>query len=59
MDIKLIQGNQLVPGDIIVLKEGQIINCDLKLLSGNLLVNESSLTGEIVPVPKSEVDGNN
>lgn len=48
-----------MPGDIIILKEGQIVNCDLKLLSGNVLVNESSLTGEIVPVSKSSIDGNN
>ncbi|KAM3144366.1 hypothetical protein pb186bvf_003530 [Paramecium bursaria] len=56
---KLISGNQLVPGDIIKLKEGQVVNCDLKLLQGNILVNESSLTGEIVPVSKSNLEGNN
>ena len=43
----------LVPGDIILLKEGDIVPADCKLLSAeNLQVNESQLTGEAVPVAK-------
>ena len=43
----------LVPGDIILLKEGDIVLADCKLLSAeNLQVNESQLTGEAVPIAK-------
>jgi Mg2+-importing ATPase len=44
----------LVPGDIIFLKEGDIVPADCKLLSAeNLQVNESQLTGESVPITKA------
>ena len=43
----------LVPGDIIFLKEGDIIPADCKLLTAeNLQVNEAQLTGESLPVTK-------
>lgn len=45
---------QLVPGDILVVKEGDLVSADAKLLTAeHLLVNESHLTGESVAVPKS------
>lgn len=44
----------LVPGDIILLDAGKLIPADCRLLtSSNLKVEESSLTGESVPVEKS------
>lgn len=44
----------LMPGDIIFLKEGEIIPADCKLLSAeNVQVNESQLTGESAPVTKA------
>ena len=44
----------LVLGDIIYLKEGDIVPADCKLLSAeNLQANESQLTGESVPVTKA------
>ena len=44
----------LVPGDILFLKEGDIIPADGKLLTAeNLQVNEAQLTGESLPVTKA------
>ncbi|KAL7063632.1 hypothetical protein AAHC03_0913 [Spirometra sp. Aus1] len=43
----------LVPGDIIEIpREGTMMYCDALLLRGNCIVNESTLTGESVPVTK-------
>lgn len=43
----------LVPGDIIVLNEGERIPADARIVhNDNLQINESSLTGESVPVHK-------
>lgn len=44
----------LVPGDIIILEEGDKIPADARLISSNNLeVNESALTGESMPVQKN------
>ena len=45
----------LVPGDLVELKEGFVLPCDIILLRGQCVVNESMLTGESVPVIKSPV----
>lgn len=43
----------LVPGDIIRLTTGDVVPADVRVLtSQNLVVNETVLTGESVPVPK-------
>ncbi len=48
-----IPSEELVPGDIIILDSGDMIAADLRILEANSLnVNESSLTGESVPVSK-------
>ncbi|PFJ19676.1 magnesium-translocating P-type ATPase [Bacillus cereus] len=45
---------KLVPGDIIELSAGNIVPADVRIISSeNLLVNQSSLTGEVLPVEKS------
>ncbi|KRY19137.1 putative cation-transporting ATPase W08D2.5 [Trichinella patagoniensis] len=47
---------QLVPGDVILIPaEGCIMMCDAVLIFGNCIVNESSLTGESVPVMKTAI----
>jgi H+-transporting ATPase len=47
----------LVPGDIIMVKLGDIIPADVKLLDGEYLsVDQSALTGESLPVDKKPAD---
>jgi cation-transporting P-type ATPase I len=48
-----IVSNELVPGDIVVITPGQVIPADCRILSADgLEVDESSLTGESLPVTK-------
>ena len=50
---KKIPGRNLVPGDIIVLSEGDRIAADIKIIKGGpLSIDESILTGESFPVEK-------
>lgn len=49
-----VHGEELVPGDLVLVSEGDMVPADLRLIqSGSLQVNESALTGESVPVSKS------
>ncbi|VVB90769.1 Copper-exporting P-type ATPase B [uncultured archaeon] len=48
-----IPARELVPGDIVRVRLGEIIPADIKLMQGDyLLVDESALTGESLPVEK-------
>lgn len=48
-----IAGADVVRGDVLVLREGDRIAADARLLEGDLEVDESLLTGEAVPVTKA------
>ncbi|GAM26091.1 hypothetical protein SAMD00019534_092660 [Acytostelium subglobosum LB1] len=48
----VIPSRSLVPGDIVQLKQDSAIPCDMSLLHGQIICNESMLTGESVPVTK-------
>ncbi|MDX9821230.1 MAG: plasma-membrane proton-efflux P-type ATPase [Syntrophales bacterium] len=45
-----IPARELVPGDIVRLRPGDIVPADVKLLSGGLSVDQSALTGESMDV---------
>ncbi len=50
---EVIPGRELVPGDIVRVRPGDIIPADLKLLTGALAVDQSALTGESKDVDKA------
>ncbi|HVV29467.1 MAG TPA: cation-transporting P-type ATPase [Mycobacteriales bacterium] len=51
--IREVEAVALVPGDILVVEEGDRISADARLVDGALEVDLSALTGESVPVSRS------
>lgn len=52
-----VPAQELVPGDVVRIRLGDIVPADLKLLEGDyLLADESALTGESLPVEKHVSD---
>uniref|UniRef100_A0A2K5BVS0 Polyamine-transporting ATPase 13A3 n=1 Tax=Aotus nancymaae TaxID=37293 RepID=A0A2K5BVS0_AOTNA len=55
-EIEEIFSTDLVPGDVMVIPlNGIIMPCDAVLINGTCIVNESMLTGESVPVTKTNL----
>jgi plasma-membrane proton-efflux P-type ATPase len=52
----VIPARELVPGDIVRLRPGDLIPADVKLLTGELSVDQSALTGESADVGKKPGD---
>ncbi len=51
--IETVKGTEVVPGDIVLLEAGNYVPADCRLIeASNLKIEESSLTGETVPVTK-------
>jgi magnesium-transporting ATPase (P-type) len=50
---KTIKSGQLVPGDVVVVPDNCLMPCDMVLLTGSCILNESMLTGESIPVIKN------
>jgi H+-transporting ATPase len=53
---QVVPARELVPGDIVRTRSGDIIPADVKLLGGNLSVDQSALTGESKDVDKKPGD---
>ncbi|NOX87382.1 MAG: plasma-membrane proton-efflux P-type ATPase [Calditrichaeota bacterium] len=54
---KEVSAKELVPGDVVRVRLGDIVPADLKLFDGDYLsIDESSLTGESLPVEKHTED---
>ena len=47
------RSEEIVPGDIIVVKLGDIIPADVKIISGEISADESALTGESLPADRA------
>ncbi|XP_064349970.1 polyamine-transporting ATPase 13A3 isoform X2 [Camelus dromedarius] len=55
-EIEEIFSTDLVPGDLMVIPlNGTVMPCDAVLINGTCIVNESMLTGESVPVTKTNL----
>nr|XP_045005281.1 polyamine-transporting ATPase 13A3 isoform X2 [Jaculus jaculus] len=55
-EIEEIFSTDLVPGDVMVIPlNGTVMPCDAVLINGTCIVNESMLTGESVPVTKTNL----
>jgi P-type Cu+ transporter len=51
-----VENEQLKVGDLILIKTGEVVPTDCKILWGEADINEAIITGESVPVHKSKTD---
>ncbi|MFC5130333.1 cation-translocating P-type ATPase [Paeniglutamicibacter kerguelensis] len=52
----LVDATRLVPGDVMVVREGDRVSADARLVSGSVEMDNSMLTGESLPVFRSAED---
>ncbi|CAI5447953.1 unnamed protein product [Caenorhabditis angaria] len=54
--VRTIDSSEVVPGDILIIPpQGCMLYCDCVLLNGSVIVNESMLTGESIPITKTAI----
>jgi len=51
--LKVVNSLELVPGDFFYLEDGIKVPCDCVIISGEVQVDEKTLTGETIPVRRS------
>ena len=51
-----ISASELVPGDIIRIRSGDLVPSDLKIISAETTVDQSAITGESMPLEKKKSD---
>lgn len=51
-----VDNTQLKNGDLVLIKNGEQVPIDCKVLSGDAMVNEAIITGESIPVSKQKKD---
>lgn len=51
-----IQSENIIPGDIIILKEGDVVPCDCVLILGEAVVDESYISGENYLIRKMQLE---
>ncbi|MHB1301161.1 MAG: HAD-IC family P-type ATPase, partial [Burkholderiales bacterium] len=47
---KMLPAQELVPGDVVHLRMGDLVPADVSLLDGQILLDQSALTGESLPI---------
>ena len=53
--LKKVNSRELVPGDVVEIPDMCFMPCDIIMLTGSSIVNESMLTGESIPVIKNAI----
>ena len=53
---ELLDAREIVPGDVLLLRLGDLVPADACLLDGGLLIDQSALTGESMPVDAGPSD---
>ncbi len=51
-----ISGAEIVPGDIIRVRSGDLVPADLKVIDAEIMVDQSAITGESMPLEKKKSD---
>jgi Cu+-exporting ATPase len=51
-----VENTQLKVGDLVLIRPGEQVPADCKILWGDVLVNEAIITGESAPVTKGKKD---
>ena len=55
-DEREIRAEDVVPGDLLVVREGDIVAADAQLVGGRVAIDESALSGESIPVEHAPDD---
>lgn len=55
MNFETVSSRDIAPGDLVEVRADTTVPCDLLLIQGQCVVNESALTGESVPVAKVSI----